>query len=157
MSGGACKYPLVITTGIGGGYNDAAQHSQCLYSIFAHVPGLKVVVPSNAYDAKGLMTSAIRDDNPVIFLEHKALYAVKGPVPAEPYAIPLGKAVTYSDIAQKIGQPTASRAVGAAVGRNPISFVVPCHRALGKSGALTGYHWGLTRKRAMLGWEAGKR
>ncbi len=71
-------------------------------------------------------------------------------------AIPLGKAVTYSDIAQKIGQPTASRAVGAAVGRNPISFVVPCHRALGKSGALTGYHWGLTRKRAMLGWEAGK-
>lgn len=70
--------------------------------------------------------------------------------------IPLGRAVTYSDIAQKIGQPTASRAVGAAVGRNPISFVVPCHRALGKSGALTGYHWGLTRKRAMLGWEAGK-
>ncbi|HTO32209.1 MAG TPA: bifunctional helix-turn-helix domain-containing protein/methylated-DNA--[protein]-cysteine S-methyltransferase [Pararhizobium sp.] len=70
--------------------------------------------------------------------------------------IPMGKAVTYSDIASDIGQPTASRAVGAAVGRNPISFVVPCHRALGKSGALTGYHWGLTRKRAMLGWEAGK-
>ncbi len=70
--------------------------------------------------------------------------------------IPLGKAVTYSDIAGQLGQPTASRAVGAAVGRNPISFVVPCHRALGKSGALTGYHWGLTRKRAMLGWEAGK-
>ena len=68
MSGGACKNPLVITTGIGGGYNDAAQHSQCLYSIFAHVPGLKVVVPSNAYDAKGLMTTAIRDDNPVVFL-----------------------------------------------------------------------------------------
>ncbi|MGB3812692.1 MAG: bifunctional helix-turn-helix domain-containing protein/methylated-DNA--[protein]-cysteine S-methyltransferase [Shinella sp.] len=70
--------------------------------------------------------------------------------------IPLGCAVTYSSIAEKLGQPTASRAVGAAVGRNPISFVVPCHRALGKSGALTGYHWGLTRKRAMLGWEAGK-
>ncbi|MCF3640479.1 bifunctional helix-turn-helix domain-containing protein/methylated-DNA--[protein]-cysteine S-methyltransferase [Rhizobium sp. TRM95111] len=70
--------------------------------------------------------------------------------------IPIGKAVTYSDIAGSLGQPTASRAVGAAVGRNPISFVVPCHRALGKSGALTGYHWGLTRKRAMLGWEAGK-
>ncbi|MEN9894802.1 MAG: hypothetical protein RIR97_654 [Pseudomonadota bacterium] len=70
--------------------------------------------------------------------------------------IPFGRAVTYSDIAHGIGQPTASRAVGAAVGRNPISFVVPCHRALGKSGALTGYHWGLTRKRAMLGWEAGK-
>lgn len=70
--------------------------------------------------------------------------------------IPMGRAVTYSDIACNIGQPTASRAVGAAIGRNPISFVVPCHRALGKSGALTGYHWGLTRKRAMLGWEAGK-
>ena len=70
--------------------------------------------------------------------------------------VPMGKAVTYSNIACDIGQPTASRAVGAAVGRNPISFVVPCHRALGKSGALTGYHWGLTRKRAMLGWEAGK-
>jgi len=70
--------------------------------------------------------------------------------------IPFGKAVTYSDLARDIGQPTASRAVGAAVGRNPISFVVPCHRAVGKSGALTGYHWGLTRKRAMLGWEAGK-
>ncbi len=69
--------------------------------------------------------------------------------------IPMGKATTYSDIANKIGKPKAPRAVGAAVGKNPISFVVPCHRALGKSGELTGYHWGLTRKRAMLGWEAG--
>jgi len=70
--------------------------------------------------------------------------------------IPMGKACTYSAIAADIGQPTASRAVGAAVGANPLSFVVPCHRALGKSGALTGYHWGLTRKRAILGWEAGQ-
>ncbi|MDP2733516.1 MAG: bifunctional helix-turn-helix domain-containing protein/methylated-DNA--[protein]-cysteine S-methyltransferase [Hoeflea sp.] len=69
--------------------------------------------------------------------------------------IPLGAASTYSDVARAIGKPSASRAVGAAVGRNPISFVVPCHRALGKSGALTGYHWGITRKRAMLGWETG--
>lgn len=69
--------------------------------------------------------------------------------------IPLGAAKTYSDIAEAIDNPKAVRAVGAAVGRNPISFVVPCHRALGKSGALTGYHWGLTRKRALLGWEAG--
>ncbi|OWV81370.1 6-O-methylguanine DNA methyltransferase [Rhizobium sp. R634] len=68
--------------------------------------------------------------------------------------IPFGKAVTYSDIARDIGRPSAMRAVGAAVGANPISFVVPCHRALGKNGALTGYHWGLTRKRAMLGWES---
>jgi AraC family transcriptional regulator, regulatory protein of adaptative response / methylated-DNA-[protein]-cysteine methyltransferase len=70
--------------------------------------------------------------------------------------IPYGKAVTYSDVANDIGQPTASRAVGAAVGANPISFVVPCHRAVAKNGALTGYHWGLTRKRAMLGWETGE-
>jgi AraC family transcriptional regulator of adaptative response/methylated-DNA-[protein]-cysteine methyltransferase len=69
--------------------------------------------------------------------------------------IPLGRATTYSDIAGSIGNPKASRAVGAAVGKNPISFVVPCHRVLGKSGELTGYHWGITRKRAMLGWEAG--
>ena len=70
--------------------------------------------------------------------------------------IPMGRAVCYSDIANKIKAPKASRAVGAAVGRNPISFVVPCHRALGKSGALTGYHWGITRKQAMIGWEAGQ-
>lgn len=69
--------------------------------------------------------------------------------------IPVGKAVTYSSVAHHIGKPTASRAVGAAVGRNPISFVVPCHRVVGSSGALTGYHWGVPRKRAILGWEAG--
>ena len=70
--------------------------------------------------------------------------------------IPMGRAVCYSDIAARIKNPTASRAVGAAVGKNPLSFVVPCHRALGKSGALTGYHWGITRKQAMIGWEAGQ-
>ncbi|HXW25303.1 MAG TPA: bifunctional helix-turn-helix domain-containing protein/methylated-DNA--[protein]-cysteine S-methyltransferase [Xanthobacteraceae bacterium] len=70
--------------------------------------------------------------------------------------IPMGRAATYSDIAAKIGRPKAARAVGAAVGKNPVSFVVPCHRVMGKSGDLTGYHWGLTRKRAMLGWEAGQ-
>ena len=70
--------------------------------------------------------------------------------------IPMGRASTYSDIAKKLGKPNAARAVGAAVGKNPISFVVPCHRVLGKSGDITGYHWGLTRKRAMLGWEAGQ-
>ena len=70
--------------------------------------------------------------------------------------IPMGRATTYSDIAGTIGAPKAARAVGAAVGKNPVCFVVPCHRVIGKSGELTGYHWGLTRKRAMLGWEAGK-
>ncbi len=69
--------------------------------------------------------------------------------------IPFGRAKTYSDIAAQLNAPKAARAVGAAVGKNPIAFVVPCHRVIGKSGELTGYHWGLTRKRAMLGWEAG--
>jgi AraC family transcriptional regulator, regulatory protein of adaptative response / methylated-DNA-[protein]-cysteine methyltransferase len=70
--------------------------------------------------------------------------------------IPMGRLTTYSDIATKIHKPAAARAVGTAVGKNPISFVVPCHRVVGKSGDLTGYHWGVTRKRAMLGWEAGQ-
>jgi AraC family transcriptional regulator, regulatory protein of adaptative response / methylated-DNA-[protein]-cysteine methyltransferase len=70
--------------------------------------------------------------------------------------IPMGHAVTYGDIAASIDKPKAARAVGAAVGRNPISFVVPCHRVIGKSGDITGYHWGLTRKRAIIGWEAGR-
>jgi AraC family transcriptional regulator of adaptative response/methylated-DNA-[protein]-cysteine methyltransferase len=69
--------------------------------------------------------------------------------------IPMGRAVTYADIARHLGQPTASRAVGSAVGRNPISFVVPCHRVLRGDGSLGGYHWGLTRKRALIGWETG--
>lgn len=69
--------------------------------------------------------------------------------------IPCGQATTYSSVAERIGRPSASRAVGAAVGKNPISFVVPCHRVVGSSGALTGYHWGVPRKRAILGWEAG--
>lgn len=70
--------------------------------------------------------------------------------------IPMGRFTTYSDIARTIDKPKAARAVGAAVGKNPVCFVVPCHRVIGKSGELTGYHWGLTRKRAMLGWEAGR-
>jgi AraC family transcriptional regulator of adaptative response/methylated-DNA-[protein]-cysteine methyltransferase len=69
--------------------------------------------------------------------------------------VPVGCATTYSDVARHIDKPKAARAVGAAVGKNPISFVVPCHRVVGRSGQLTGYHWGLTRKRAILGWEAG--
>jgi AraC family transcriptional regulator of adaptative response/methylated-DNA-[protein]-cysteine methyltransferase len=70
--------------------------------------------------------------------------------------IPMGRFTTYSDIARKLDKPKAARAVGAAVGKNPVCFVVPCHRVIGKSGELTGYHWGLTRKRAMLGWESGR-
>jgi AraC family transcriptional regulator of adaptative response/methylated-DNA-[protein]-cysteine methyltransferase len=70
--------------------------------------------------------------------------------------IPFGRLTSYSDLASHVESPKAARAVGAAVGKNPVCFVVPCHRVVGKSGALTGYHWGLTRKRAILGWEAGK-
>lgn len=99
MSGGRSKFPVVIRTAMGGGYGDAAQHSQILYSIFAHVPGLKVVIPSTPYDAKGLLLSAIKEDNPVMFFEHKLLcgldwlpYGVKGDVPEEMYYVPIGKA-----------------------------------------------------------------
>ena len=70
--------------------------------------------------------------------------------------IPMGRAVSYQHIARHLGQPTASRAVGSAVGRNPLSFVVPCHRVLRADGTLGGYHWGLTRKRALIGWETGR-
>lgn len=93
MFGGQAKVPIVIRTTIGAGMGFAAHHSQSLYSIFAHVPGLKVVVPSTPYDAKGLLINAIRDDDPIIFCEHKGLYdSVKGLVPEEPYTVPFGKA-----------------------------------------------------------------
>lgn len=92
MFGGKAVTPMVIRTMYGAGIRAAAQHSQSLYSMFTHVPGLKVVVPSNPYDAKGLMIASIRDDDPVVFFENKVLYAVEGDVPEEPYAIPLGEA-----------------------------------------------------------------
>lgn len=92
MSGGRIKAPLVIRTVAGTGRRAAAQHSQSLEAWFAHVPGLKVVMPASPYDAKGLLKSAIRDNNPVIFIEHKGLYNEKGEVPEEEYLIPLGKA-----------------------------------------------------------------
>jgi pyruvate dehydrogenase E1 component beta subunit len=92
MFGGAVSVPLVIRTASGGGTGAAAQHSQSLENLYCHVPGLKVVIPSTAYDAKGLLKSAIRDNNAVIFLEQKKLYRVKGEVPEEEYTIPLGVA-----------------------------------------------------------------
>ncbi|MGM0385827.1 MAG: alpha-ketoacid dehydrogenase subunit beta [Actinomycetota bacterium] len=100
-SGGNVKVPMVLTTAVGGGYGDAAQHSQCLWATFAHLPGMKVVVPSNPYDAKGLMTAAIRDDNPVVYMFHKGImglpWMAKNPrsiadVPAEAYELPIGEA-----------------------------------------------------------------
>jgi len=102
-SGGNVKVPMVLTTAVGGGYSDAAQHSQCLWGVFAHLPGMKVVVPSTPYDAKGLMISAIRDDNPVVYMFHKGVmglpWMAKNPratdvVPEEAYEVPIGRART---------------------------------------------------------------
>lgn len=100
-SGGAVNVPMVLMAATGAGYSDAAQHSQCLWGMFAHLPGMKVVVPSNPYDAKGLMTSAIRDDNPVLYLFHKGaqglVWMEKNPrsvahVPEEAFTVPIGEA-----------------------------------------------------------------
>ncbi len=92
MFGGKATTPVVIRTMYGAGFRAASQHSQCLYPIFTHIPGLKVALPSNAYEAKGLLIQAIRDDDPVIFFEHKAMYDEEAEVPDEPYAIPFGEA-----------------------------------------------------------------
>jgi acetoin:2,6-dichlorophenolindophenol oxidoreductase subunit beta len=100
-SGGNLNVPVVLTTAIGGGYSDGAQHSQTLYGVFAHLPGMKIAIPSTPYDAKGLMTSAIRDNNPVLFMFHKGImglgWMTPNPratdhVPEEPYTVPIGKA-----------------------------------------------------------------
>ncbi|HET7280113.1 MAG TPA: alpha-ketoacid dehydrogenase subunit beta [Dermatophilaceae bacterium] len=100
-SGGNVRVPMVLTTAVGGGYSDGAQHSQCLWGTFAHLPGMKVVVPSSPADAKGLMTSAIRDDNPVVYMFHKGVMGLgwmaknaraTGDVPDGEYTVPIGKA-----------------------------------------------------------------
>jgi pyruvate/2-oxoglutarate/acetoin dehydrogenase E1 component len=92
MFGGKARTPLVIRAMFGAGFSAGAQHSQCLYSFFTHIPGLKVVIPSSPYDAKGLLIQAIRDEDPVIFLEHTKLYDLEGEVPAESYTVPFGEA-----------------------------------------------------------------
>ncbi|MFO1349722.1 MAG: alpha-ketoacid dehydrogenase subunit beta [Gammaproteobacteria bacterium] len=92
MFGGKAKTPVVIRCMFGAGFRAAAQHSQCLYSIFTHVPGLKCVVPSSPYEAKGLLIQSIRDDDPVMFFEHKMLYDVEEEVPEDAYTIPFGEA-----------------------------------------------------------------
>ena len=92
MFGGSATIPLTITTGGGGGLSAAAQHSQSLEALLCHIPGLKVVHPSNPYDMKGLMTSCIRENNPTIMIKHKRLLGMQGEVPEEPYTIPLGTA-----------------------------------------------------------------
>ena len=92
MFGGRGKVPMVLRVNIGAGRGAAAQHSQSFHSLFMHIPGLYVAAPSTPYDAKGLLIEAVKNDNPVIFVEHKKLYAEKGPVPEERYTIPFGKA-----------------------------------------------------------------
>lgn len=92
MFGGGARVPIVVRAGIGRSWGQGAQHSQSLYGMLMHVPGLKVVVPSSPYDAKGCLIAAIRDDNPVIMIEHRMLYRLRGPVPEEAYEVPLGKA-----------------------------------------------------------------
>jgi acetoin:2,6-dichlorophenolindophenol oxidoreductase subunit beta len=92
MFGGKAETPVVIRAMVGAGFRAAAQHSQMLTPIFTHIPGLKVVCPSNPYDAKGLLIQSIRDDDPVIFCEHKNLYGLEGEVPEASYALPLGEA-----------------------------------------------------------------
>lgn len=151
---------LVMATdrGLAGlAFADVGQEQPCLEDMTCRWPNAEYLEDSEAtqpYAARIFQPGQWSSDQPLRVVLIGTDFQVR--VWESLLKIPLGRAVTYSDIAQDIGQPTASRAVGAAVGRNPISFVVPCHRALGKNGALTGYHWGLTRKRAMLGWEAGQ-
>ena len=97
MFGGKATTPVVIRCMIGGGFRAAAQHSQCLYNVFTHIPGLKCVVPSSAYEAKGLLIQSIRDDDPVMFFEHKMLYDVEEDVPEDSYALPFGEANVLRD------------------------------------------------------------
>ncbi|MEU9796249.1 alpha-ketoacid dehydrogenase subunit beta [Streptomyces sparsogenes] len=97
MFGGKAVTPVVVRTMYGAGLNAAAQHSQCLYPLFTHIPGLKVVLPSSPYEAKGLLIQAIRDNDPVIFCEHKALYDMTGEVPEDSYTIPFGEANVVRD------------------------------------------------------------
>jgi pyruvate dehydrogenase E1 component beta subunit len=129
MLGGMVSVPLVIRTASGGGTGAAAQHSQSLENLYAHIPGLKLVIPSTPYDAKGLLKTAIRDNNPVIFLEQKKLYRTKGPVPDGEYTIPLGVAdvkreggdvslITYGRMVQMcmdVAEKLAAEGVGAEV------------------------------------------
>ena len=97
MFGGKARTPLVIRAMFGAGFNAGAQHSQCLYSIFTHIAGLKVVIPSTPYDAKGLLIQAVRDEDPVIFMEHTKLYDLEGEVPAESYTVPFGEATVLRE------------------------------------------------------------
>lgn len=149
---------MVTDRGLAGlSFNDAGDERAALADMSSRWPNAKYVEDLAAtvpYAARIFDPAKWRSDQPLKVVMIGSDFQVR--VWEALLKIPMGKACSYSAIAREIGSPNASRAVGAAVGANPLSFVVPCHRALGKSGALTGYHWGLTRKRAILGWEAGQ-
>jgi AraC family transcriptional regulator of adaptative response/methylated-DNA-[protein]-cysteine methyltransferase len=149
---------MVTDRGLAGlSFNDPGQERAAFADMSGRWPNATYVEDMSAtapYAARIFDPSRWRNDQPLRVVMIGTDFQVS--VWEALLKIPMGKARSYSSIAAEIGKPNASRAVGAAIGANPLSFVVPCHRALGKSGALTGYHWGLTRKRAILGWEAGQ-
>jgi AraC family transcriptional regulator of adaptative response/methylated-DNA-[protein]-cysteine methyltransferase len=149
---------MVTDRGLAGlSFNDPGQERAAFADMSSRWPNASFVEDMSAtapYAARIFDPSRWRNDQPLRVVMIGTDFQVS--VWEALLKIPMGKARSYSSIAAEIGKPNASRAVGAAIGANPLSFVVPCHRALGKSGALTGYHWGLTRKRAILGWEAGQ-
>jgi pyruvate dehydrogenase E1 component beta subunit len=148
MTGGRVRVPMVIRTQQGGGRGNGAQHSQSLETIFTHIPGLKVVLPSTPYDAKGLLKSALREDNPVIFIEHKLLYSTKGPVPEEPYTIPLGQAevrrpgtdVTLVSLSRTVLHSLEAAAAAAAEGISVEVIDLRCTVPLDLEAILTSVH-----------------
>ena len=150
---------LVMTTprGLAGlALADPGKERSALRDMRARWPKAKYVedFAATAPTARRIFDAALwREDQPLRVVLIGTDFEVR--VWEKLLSVPMGKLTTYSDLAARAGSPKAARAVGAAVGKNPICFVVPCHRVVGKSGELTGYHWGLTRKRAMLGWEAG--
>ncbi len=149
---------MVTDRGLAGlSFNDAGQEKEAFADMSGRWPNADFVEDMSAtapYAARIFDPARWREDEPLRVVLIGTDFQVS--VWEALLKIPMNRARTYSQIAGEIGRPKASRAVGAAIGANPVSFVVPCHRALGKSGALTGYHWGLTRKRAILGWEAGQ-
>lgn len=149
---------MVTDRGLAGlSFNDAGEERAAFADMSGRWPNATYIEDMSAtmpYAARVFDPSHWRADQPLRVVMIGTDFQVR--VWQALLRIPSGQARTYGSLAREIGQPSASRAVGAAVGANPLSFVVPCHRALGQTGALTGYHWGLTRKRAILGWEAGQ-
>lgn len=149
---------MVTDRGLAGlSFNDAGEERAAFADMSGRWPNATYVEDMSAtmpYAARIFDPSSWRSDQPLRVVMIGTDFQVR--VWQALLRIPMGQARTYGSLASEIGSPSASRAVGAAIGANPLSFVVPCHRALGQKGALTGYHWGLTRKRAILGWEAGQ-